>query len=58
MFGIPPSRDPAYPPVLDFQPHEAHTVTATDAVEQDQETAPEPIPPHRDNPPMEANTPD
>jgi hypothetical protein len=33
-------------------------ISVADAVEQDQETAPEPTPPREDNPPMEANTPD
>jgi len=33
-------------------------IPVADAVEQDQETAPEPTPPREDNPPMEADTPD
>jgi hypothetical protein len=33
-------------------------IPVADAVEQDQETAPEPTPPREDNPPMEANTAD
>lgn len=33
-------------------------IPIVDAVEQDQETAPEPTPPREDNPPMEADTPD
>jgi hypothetical protein len=33
-------------------------IPVADAVEQDQETAPEPTPTCGDNPPMQANTPD